>query len=256
MTLRHAASIFFYRQHLDDWGLAQHLGLPKRGNNAQSVRPYTSLESDLTTRLAVMRAYNRAVLEFKRAVDTSTDPVYVRVDTEACEVLCSLLISLRRQSELAASQTREIDRAIDHLISMRDALKRTADAWIGADEMPQATIDLNAFERSEIYRWIENAEDPIEIGLWEGISLLEWQGHIRLHDIVNNTHSLRSITGDLGAFVALRSILADGREVALDWDFLGHERAEARYEVLMGKIDDAISSLETLDSDQQWRKSV
>ena len=252
MTLRHAASIFFYRQHLDDWGLAQHLGLPKRGNNAQSVRPYTSLESDLTTRLAVMRVFNRVVLEFKRAVDTSTDPFHVRLDTEACEVLGSLLISLRRQSELAASQSREIDRAIDYLLSMRDALERTADAWIGADEMPQATIDLNAFERSEIYRWIENAEDPIEIGLWEGISLIEWQGHVRLHDVVNNSHSLRSLTGDLGVFLALRSIMADGREVALDWDFLGLERAEPRYRDLMGKIDDAISSLEMLDSDQHW----
>lgn len=249
MTLRHTTSLIFYRRHLDDWGMANHLGLRKSVNNVQNIRPYTPLRTELTTRLTAMRPFNRMVREFKRAVAVPTDPVNVRMDMEACDVLVSLMISLRRRCELAASQTREFDRAIDHVRSMRDALARTASAWRDADELPQGTIYLNAFERSEIYRWIENLEDPFEIGLWEGISLREWQAYVRLHDIVNNTHFLGSITGDLGVFRALRATMAEGQEVALDWDYLGHERAESRYQELMGKIDDAISNLETLDSD-------
>lgn len=253
MTLRHTASLEFSRQNLDDWGLSKLLGLRDQGNNGCRVQPHESHEPDSTACLAGMRVFGQLVSSFKSASAESADSIAVQLDAGDCDALVSLMVSLPRDSEAASARTQKLNGAIDHVRSTREALSRTAEAWRDADAMYQESIRLNLYERLEITHWIDNSEDPIEIGQWDGISLREWQGHVRLRDIVNNSSFLASITGDLAVFLALRYIMADGQDVALEWDYLGHQGAELRYRDLMGKIDDAICSLEMLESDARLR---
>ena len=96
----------------------------------------------------------------------------------------------------------------------------------------------------------------VENGRRDDMTETERHADIRLHDQFARMPDHLCLTGDLGTFRALRTTMEEAQEVALDRDELGHECADLRYRDLMGKIDDAIRSLETLDSDHQWRQST
>lgn len=256
MTLRHTATLTFNLRILNDLGLTSQLGLSdhvKIGENELS-RSWDVSKSLGSRRFE--RAYNRMVWDFRNAVMMATGLVRIELDLDTCDALTAILAQLRIDGGSKHAESKEFIYALRYVQTARENLVETADAWRDSDHLELETIYFTKYESAEITHWMEINDCEVENGRRNDMTETERHADIRLHDQFARMPDHLCLTGDLGTFRALRTTMEEAQEVALDRDELGHECADLRYLDLMGKIDDAISSLETLDSDQQWRRST
>ena len=252
MTLRHTATLTFNLKSLGDLGLISRISLSEQdefGVNWQS--PSRNIPKSASSR-RFESVHNQMILELRRAVLMATDPVTIRLDMDACDALIALLAEMRIDGRGKHAESEEFSRALRYVQSARENLVETADASSDTEHLELETIYFTKYETTEVVHWMEINDYEVENGRRDGMPETEKRADIRLHDQFAKMPGHRCFTGDLGTFKALRTTMEEAQEVALDRDYQGLECADLRYRDLMGKIDDAISSLETLDSDQHW----
>ena len=252
MTLRHTATLTFSLKWLDGLGLTSRFGLSEQGWVSADGQSPSCVDPKTASVRRFKRVHNQMVRELNRAVLMSTDIVRIELDMDACDALSALLVELRINGGGKRAESEDFDCALRYVQSARRNLVETADAWGDTDHMELETICFTKYERTEVVHWMEINEYEVENGRRDDMTETERYADIRLHDQFARMPDHLYLTGDLGTFRALRTTMEEAQEVALDRDDLGLECADLRYRDLMGKIDDAISSLETLDSDQHW----
>ena len=252
MTCRHTAALTFNLNTLNDLGLTSQLGLSDHVKIGEYELSRSREVSKSVGRRRYERAHNQMIWELRNAVLMATRIVRIELDMDACDALTAFLAELRIDGRCEHAESEEFDRVLRYVQSARESLVETADAWGDTDHMELETICFTKYERTEVVHWMEINEYEVENGRRDDMTETERYADIRLHDQFARMPDHLYLTGDLGTFRALRTTMEEAQEVALDRDDLGLECADLRYRDLMGKIDDAISSLETLDSDQHW----
>lgn len=247
MALRHTTILTFYGDSLDELGITSRLGLTEKvETSANGHSPaYDHSKSETSQRFA--SAHNQLVRELRKGISMATEGVRIELDMDACDALIALLAELRIEGRCKDAEV--FDRAMHNVQSAREHLVETADAWRGTEHMALETIYFTKYERAEVVHWMEINEDDNDNGRRDGMTDAERHADIRLHEQFAKTADHRCFTGDLETFRVLQATMEEAQEVALDRDEQGLECAELRYQALMGKIDDAIGGLETLDSD-------
>lgn len=253
MTLRHTTTLSFHLESLVDIGLTRSLRLTPPDDTGANG-PAKSYDYQASARSQSFKsAHRRMTREFSNAVANAAGYVRIELDMDSCDALIASLVELRIDGDCRQPALGKFDRAICYIQSARETLVKTADAWRGTDHMELETIHFTNYESSEVVHWMEVNEADNEHGRRDCMSEAEKYADIRLLDHFANSLNRHSLTGDLGMFRALKTTMEVAQELALDRDYQGLECAELRYRDLMGKIDDAISSLEWLESDVHWR---
>lgn len=253
MTLRHTATLTFSLKWLDGLGLTSRFGLSGQGWISADGQSPSCVNPKTASVQRFERVHNQMVRELNRAILMSTGIVRIELDMDACDALSALLVELRINSGGKRAESEDFDWALRYVQSARRNLVETAEAWRDTDHLELETIYFTKYEVTEVAHWMEINDYEVENGRRDGMPETERLADIRLHDQFARMPGHRCFTGDLGTFKALRTTMEEAQEVAIDRDCLGLECADLRYRDLMGKIDDAISNLETLDSDQRWR---
>lgn len=256
MTIRHTMRLSFSLESLADLGLTRRLELTTPDDTGANG-PAESCDCRASARSQRFKnAHRRMAREFRHSAADAAGYVRVELDMDACDALTALLVELRIDGDRRQASLRKFDRALRYVQSARETLVETADAWTGADHMELETVHFTRYESAEVVHWMEINEAEIEHGRRDAMSESEKDADIRLLDQFAKPLDHRWLIGDLGMFRALKTTMEEAQELALDRDDQGLECAELRYRNLMGKIDDAICSLDMLESDARHRPTT